>query len=114
MKLKSLLAIRIMLLRKLGFIFNTQTIAPLVDERGVDLQPNTLTQIAIQENKINRLPSPYLSKCYSTWDQSDYPEIKDQQPYLDYTVAVSDAKNDFDIYNIFGNSELLLTRFSAM
>ena len=94
MKLKSLLAIRIMLLRKLGFIFYTQTIAPLVDERGVDLQPNTLTQIAIQENKINRLSSPYLSKCYSTWDQSDYPEITDQQPYLDYTVAVSDAIND--------------------
>ena len=75
------------------FIFYTQTIAPLVDERGVDLQPNTLTQIAIQENKINRLPRPYLSKCYSTWDQSDYPEITDQQPYLDYTVAVSDVKN---------------------
>ena len=61
---------------------------PLVDEKGVDLQPNTLTQVAIQENQSKRLQAPYNSNCYKTWDESGYPEVFDYRPQMPYSMAV--------------------------
>ena len=62
---------------------------PLVAEKAVDLQPNTLTQVAIQEQSITRLPRPYRSKCFDSWTQSDHPGIPELLPYLSYSITVS-------------------------
>ncbi|TRY68751.1 hypothetical protein TCAL_04698, partial [Tigriopus californicus] len=43
---------------------------PLADEYGIDLQPNTANSIAIQMNKISRLPEPHPSNCITNWEQT--------------------------------------------
>ena len=45
---------------------------PLVDEFGLDILPNTLTNIGIQEIRITRQPSPYVSNCTKDWSLSNY------------------------------------------
>ena len=62
---------------------------PLIAEKGIDLQPNTLTQVAVEENKITRLPWPYRSDCFDSWNQSDHSQIQGFRPYLTYSITVS-------------------------
>ena len=56
----------------------------------MDLQPNTLTQVAIEETQISRLPAPYESKCFNSWDDSGYPEVDEDGHRLNmpYSSAV--------------------------
>ena len=54
----------------------------------MDLQPNTLTQVAIGETQIGRLEYPYQSKCFDTWDDSEYPEVNENRPNMPYSSAV--------------------------
>ena len=56
----------------------------------MDLQPNTLTQVAIEETQIKRLEHPYESNCFENWDDSGYPEVDDKnhRPNMPYSSAV--------------------------
>jgi len=57
---------------------------PLPDEKGIDLQPNTETTVAIQKNTIKRLPDPYTSKCITSWNHTVY----DVQTDLSYSLSI--------------------------
>ena len=65
---------------------------PLIAEKGIDLQPNTLTQVAIQEHNITRLPSPYRSDCYDSWNQSDHSHVQNFHPQLTYSITVNRSR----------------------
>ena len=56
----------------------------------MDLQPNTLTQVAMEETQISRLEYPYVSNCFENWDDSGYPEVDDEghRPNMPYSSAV--------------------------
>ena len=84
------------ILLTLNFYISSDISVPLVAEKGIDLQPNTLTQVAIQEHSITRLPSPYRSKCYNSWNQSDYSQIQNTRPFLTYSITVSICTTLFD------------------
>ena len=61
---------------------------PLVDEYGIDLRPNTLSQLAIQETVMQRIEKPYTSMCIRSWHDSAYSVVAEHQPYLPYSMAV--------------------------
>ena len=61
---------------------------PLVSDRGINLQPNTLTQVGFQENNVARLPKPYKSNCFASWNESGYPEVQKFRPHMTYSIAV--------------------------
>ena len=67
----------------------TNLTEPLVSDRGINLQPNTLTQVGFQENNVARLQKPYKSKCFGSWNESGYPEVQAYVPYMTYSIAVS-------------------------
>ena len=63
--------------------------AVALDEKGSDLEPNTLTQVAFQKSTVTRLPAPYKANCYNSWEVAGYPEIKKHIPALPYSISVS-------------------------
>ena len=63
--------------------------AVALDEKGSDLEPNTLTQVAFQKSTVTRLPAPYKANCYDGWEVAGYPEIKKHIPALPYSISVS-------------------------
>ena len=69
----------------------------LYDEDGMDLQPNTLTQIAIQQTQISRMPFPYVSDCYQDWNSTDYGllVVEGATKPMPYSIDVSSKVMDF-------------------
>ena len=53
-------------------VISTSNTLALQDEKGMDLSPNTLTQVAIQETNVTRQPFPYTSKCFGDWNDTYY------------------------------------------
>ena len=55
---------------------------PLVDEKGIDLKPGTLTSVGLRMTSITRQPYPYPSKCIGEWNTTalffmdDYQKLK--------------------------------------
>jgi hypothetical protein len=49
--------------------------APLPDEYGLDLQPNTASSMAVQKTDISRLELPYVSNCTAGWNFTGYEGI---------------------------------------
>ena len=72
--------------------------AVALDEKGSDLEPNTLTQVAFQRSTVTRLPFPYEANCYDSWEVAGYPEIKKHLPVLPYSISVSSVF--FQIFQI--------------
>ena len=59
--------------------------APLPDEYGLDLRPNTASSMSIQKTDITRLEHPYVSNCTAGWNFTGYVGI----PYdAKYSLAV--------------------------
>ena len=73
--------------------------AVALDEKGSDLEPNTLTQVAFQKSTVTRLPAPYKANCYDSWEVAGYPEIKKHLPVLPYSISVSSLSGKFFKYN---------------
>ena len=64
----------------------------MVDEKGIDLEPNTLTQVGIQETEIVRADQPYgWDKCTLEWEDENYPETTVYAPNLTYSIAVRNS-----------------------
>ena len=42
------------------------------DEYGMNLAPTTATSMAVQLNKMKRMPAPYTSKCINDWSSTNY------------------------------------------
>lgn len=67
-------------------VIHDPRIAPIPDENGMDLSPNTATSMAVQVNVISRLPHPYDSNCTESWNETKY-DIDDTENI--YTLAVT-------------------------
>ncbi len=48
---------------------------PLMEENGYNLRANTQTTLAVREEKIERLKSPYTSACADTWELTSYTHL---------------------------------------
>ena len=55
------------------------------DEYGTNLAPNTATSMAVQLNKMKRMPAPYTSNCMSDWRITNYSVPRD----ANYSLSVS-------------------------
>ena len=55
--------------------------APLPDEYGLDLQPNTASSMAVQKTDITRLELPYVSNCTAGWNFTGYEGIPTETKY---------------------------------
>ena len=64
--------------------------APLPDEYGLDLRPNTASSMSIQKTDISRLEKPYISNCTIGWNVTGYDGIPSG---LKYSLAVSEWGN---------------------
>ena len=60
--------------------------APLPDEYGLDLQPNTASSMSIQTTNITRLEKPYTPECTPSWNTTGYKGIP---PKTKFSLAVS-------------------------
>ena len=60
--------------------------APLPDEYGLDLRPNTASSMSIQKTDISRLEKPYISNCTIGWNVTGYDGIPSETKY---SLAVS-------------------------
>ena len=60
--------------------------APLPDEYGLDLQPNTASSMSIQTTNITRLEKPYTPECTPSWNTTGYEGIP---PKTKFSLAVS-------------------------
>jgi hypothetical protein len=60
--------------------------APLPDEYGLDLQPNTASSMSIQTTNITRLEKPYTPECTPNWNTTGYEGIP---PKTKFSLAVS-------------------------
>ena len=70
-------------------VFPSSSEFPLVDEKGIDLEPNTLTQVGIQETEIVRADHPYgWDNCTLDWEDENYPKTAVYAPTLIYSIAV--------------------------
>ena len=49
--------------------------APLPDEYGLDLQPNTASSMSVQTTNITRLEKPYKPNCTPSWNATGYEGI---------------------------------------
>ena len=47
-----------------------------------------MTQIAINEKQLVRIPAPYPSKCIDTWSKAGYSVVEENMPKLPYSIAV--------------------------
>jgi len=61
-----------------------KSLRPMVDEFGNDLMPNALTEAAISEVFIERLPPPYAGDCVKDWEKTNYSDYT--QPDWSYTL----------------------------
>ena len=66
----------------------SQNKAPIVEDIGFDLTPNTLTQVALHLTSIKRVSAPYTSKCIKQW-KGIYKFVNTNAPLLPYSVVVS-------------------------
>ncbi len=48
---------------------------PLMDEYGYNVKSATHTSLAIREETIKRLKSPYSSHCVDEWEETNYTQI---------------------------------------
>ncbi len=48
---------------------------PLMDEFGYNVKSATHTSLAIREETIKRLKSPYSSHCVDEWEETNYTQI---------------------------------------
>ena len=61
---------------------------PLIDEKGIDIQPNTLTQLGVQEMVVTRIEAPWTSQCINSWSMTNYSGVASHHPNLPYSMAV--------------------------
>ena len=62
---------------------------PLPAENGIDLHPNSLTRIPVQQIRIDRLPDPYTSNCSADWTKTNYSYfLPENETGWNYTLAV--------------------------
>ena len=82
--------------------------APLPDEYGLDLQPNTASSMSIQTTNITRLEKPYTPECTPSWNTTGYKGIP---PKTKFSLAVSlnhFRSTPLPLYNNFYKSSLFL------
>ena len=77
--------------------------APLPDEYGLDLQPNTASSMAVQKTDITRLELPYVSNCTAGWNFTGYEGIPTGAKY---SLAVRLYFN-FNLIHRFNQPSLL-------
>ena len=69
--------------------------APLPDEYGLDLRPNTASSMSIQKTDITRLEKPYKSYCTKNWNVTGY-EVKHlSHSESKYSLAVRLKSNSY-------------------
>lgn len=67
-----------------------RSFAPMPDEYGVDLAPNTASSIAVQLNDITRMAAPYKTNCTARWSDTGL-EVDDANVY---SLAVTTFNNN--------------------
>ena len=83
---------------------------PLVDEKGIDLKPNTLTQVGIQETEIVRADQPYgWDNCTLDWEDENYPETTKYEPKLLYSIAVRTEEQGNTYLTLLGGDFVIHT-----
>ena len=77
---------------------------PVVDNVGIDLEPNTLARVALQQTNISRQPAPYASRCSSVWEGT-YSQVAKNNPNLPYSIVVRSptVNNRFSKHRFCGN-----------
>lgn len=55
---------------------------------GVNMQPNTMTSLALQNIKISRMETPYTSNCTRSWKNSSYPGFDEAEYSLLVNIEI--------------------------
>ena len=61
---------------------------PMPDEYGISLAPNTATSLAVQLNKMKRMPAPYTSKCSADWSLTNFTVPKNTNYSLSVNTSI--------------------------